>query len=207
MGMVQHTETSIMEAAIGDAKYEHVYRALVWRIPKLPEKHHGDFDNQIRFFIFKSKSVIGAYKTHLLRCRFQLSSFDLMPDSFIPHLDVDFTMPMATVSNTVVRSVSIEQHEDPERVEKWVRYLAKYQYKVSSQIKRSYTGTNKQLESNQVEIDYVQTTDLDMDAIMDASNLEPEKASETVPAPHRPSIDVEIGKDVHGGYETCSCYL
>lgn len=34
--------------AIGDAKYEHVHRALVWRIAKLPEKHHG------------------AYKVHLL---------------------------------------------------------------------------------------------------------------------------------------------
>lgn len=41
MGMVQHVDVSLIEVAIGDAKYEHVYRSLVWRIPKLPEKHHG----------------------------------------------------------------------------------------------------------------------------------------------------------------------
>jgi len=30
----------------------------------------------------------------------------------------------------VVRSVSLEQHEDPDRVEKFVRYVARCQYKV-----------------------------------------------------------------------------
>lgn len=78
----------------------------------------------------KSVFWIGAYKTHLLRCRFELNSFDLMPESFIPNCEVEYTMPVATVSHTVVRSVSIEQNDDPDKVEKWVRYLAKYQYKV-----------------------------------------------------------------------------
>ncbi len=53
-----------------------------------------------------------------------------MPETFLPTCDVEFTTPLATVSNTVVRSVSIEQHEDPDRVEKYVRYVAKCQYKV-----------------------------------------------------------------------------
>jgi hypothetical protein len=35
MGAVQHTENTLIEVAIGEAKYEHVYRALVWRIPRL----------------------------------------------------------------------------------------------------------------------------------------------------------------------------
>lgn len=39
-------------------------------------------------------------------------------------------MPLATISNTVVRSISVEQHEDPDRVEKFVRYVAKSHYKV-----------------------------------------------------------------------------
>ena len=73
---------------------------------------------------------LGAYKNHLLKCRFELSSFDLMPDEFLPTCDVEFTMPMATVSHTVVRPVSIDSHEDPDRVEKFVRYVAKYNYKV-----------------------------------------------------------------------------
>lgn len=139
MGMAVGTETvdkSLMEAAIGEAKYEHVYRAVVWRIPRLPEKHHG------------------AYKNHLLRCRspspsslpqwddagdwgcgglrFELSSFDLMPEAFSSTVDVEFTMPMSTVSHTVVRSVSLDRHEDPDRVEKFVRYISKYQYQVTS---------------------------------------------------------------------------
>lgn len=53
-----------------------------------------------------------------------------MPDAFLPRCEVEFTMPLATVSNTVVRSVSVEQHEDSDRVEKFVRYVAKCQYKV-----------------------------------------------------------------------------
>jgi len=162
MGIVQNTEQSLIEVAIGDAKYEHVYRSLVWRIPRLPEKHHG------------------AYKTHLLRCRFELSSFDLMPETFIPNCEVEYTMPMATVSHTVVRSVSIEQHEDPDKVEKWVRYLAKYQYTV--------------------ETDYVQTTDLDIEAIMDTTVLDPEKSLEKAPVKHQPSLDIGIAKDAHEGY-------
>ncbi|KHJ79387.1 adaptor complexe medium subunit family protein [Oesophagostomum dentatum] len=125
LGAVQSTEPNLIECAVGEAKYEHVYRALVWRIPRLNEKQNA------------------AYKSHLLRCRFELSSFDLMPDAFLPRCEVDFTMPLATVSNTVVRSVSVEQHEDSDRVEKFVRYVAKCQYKV--------------------EIDYVQCADLEVD--------------------------------------------
>ena len=29
----------------------------------------------------------------MLRCRFKLSSFDLMPESFLPETQVEFTMP------------------------------------------------------------------------------------------------------------------
>ncbi|KAI6229841.1 hypothetical protein M3Y99_01131900 [Aphelenchoides fujianensis] len=110
MGAVQTAENTLIEVAIGEAKYEHVHRALVWRIPRLPEKHHQ------------------AYKSHLLKCRFQLSSFDLLPEDFQSQCEVEFTMPLATISNAVVRSVSVEQHEDSDRVEKFVRYVAKCHY-------------------------------------------------------------------------------
>ncbi|KRZ09781.1 putative stoned B-like protein [Trichinella zimbabwensis] len=162
IGIVQQLESSIMEVAIGDAKYEHVYRSLVWRIPRLPEKHHG------------------AYKTHLLRCCFQLTSFDMIPEAFLPTCDVEFTMPIATVSNTVVRSVAVDQHEDPEHIEKWVRYLSKYTYTV--------------------DIDYVETTELDMDAVVDPTVVEPEKSLQKAPAAHKPDIDADVAKEVHEGY-------
>lgn len=62
---------------------------------------------------------------------------------------------MATVSNTVVRSVSVEQHEDSERVEKFVRYVSKYQ--------------------NTVDIDYIQCNSLDDNVIL--SGVEQENIS------------------------------
>jgi hypothetical protein len=54
-----------------------------------------------------------------------------MPDEFLQICNVYYTMPMATASHTVVRSVSIEQHEDPERVERYVRYVTKLDQEVS----------------------------------------------------------------------------
>uniref|UniRef100_A0A1I7U817 Protein stoned-B n=2 Tax=Caenorhabditis tropicalis TaxID=1561998 RepID=A0A1I7U817_9PELO len=161
LGAVQASEPNLIECAIGEAKYEHVYRSLVWRIPRLPEKHHA------------------AYKSHLLKCRFELSSFDLMPEEFLPRCDVDFTMPLATVSNTVVRSVSVEQHEDSDRVEKFVRYVAKYQYKV--------------------EIDYVQCADLDLD--MADPSVNPEAAAAPVPELHQPTFNPSTqSSDAQQGY-------
>ncbi|WKY09923.1 hypothetical protein Q1695_002350 [Nippostrongylus brasiliensis] len=160
LGAVQSNEPNLIECAIGEAKYEHVYRSLVWRIPRLPEKHHA------------------AYKSHLLRCRFELSSFDLMPDAFLPRCEVDFTMPLATVSNTVVRSVSVEQHEDSDRVEKFVRYVAKCQYKV--------------------EIDYVQCADLEVDTLDPATN--PDVAMAVVPELHQPAFQPTEVEQMHEGY-------
>ncbi|VDN08040.1 unnamed protein product [Thelazia callipaeda] len=162
MGTVQNVENSLIEAAIGEAKYEHLYRALVWRIPRLPEKYHA------------------AYKDHLLRCCFELSSFDLMPETFTPTCDVEFTMPLAMISNTVVRSVSVEQHEDSDRVEKFVRYVAKCTYKV--------------------EIDYVQCSDLNVNTILDPTVVDPESLLETVPEPHEAMFDPKHVTEMHGGY-------
>lgn len=33
---------SLLEASIGSAKYEHLFKAIVWRIPRLPEKNEGE---------------------------------------------------------------------------------------------------------------------------------------------------------------------
>ncbi|VDK87719.1 unnamed protein product [Litomosoides sigmodontis] len=166
MGTVHNVDNSLIEAGIGEAKYEHVFRALVWRIPRLPEKYHA------------------AYREHLLRCRFELSSFDLMPETFTPTCDVEFTMPLAMVSNTVVRSVSVEQHEDSDRVEKFVRYVAKCTYKV--------------------EIDYVQCSDLDMEAeaMFDPTAApNPTDNQESVAEQrHKAMFDPDEVKQLHGGY-------
>ena len=70
-------------------------------------------------------------------CHFELSSFDLMPEEFQNLCNVEYSMPLATASHTVVRSVSIEQHEDPERVERYVRYVAKFEQEVCTAQKHS----------------------------------------------------------------------
>ncbi|KAF7636735.1 MHD domain-containing protein [Meloidogyne graminicola] len=137
MGTVQQNEPCLIEfifvfkfifvfqVGIGEAKYEHLFRSLVWRIPRLPDKQSA------------------AYKSYMLKCRFTLTSFDLMPETFIPQSELEFTMPLAVVSNTVVRSIGVEQHEDSDRVEKFVRYLAKFHYRIDN--------------------DYIQCSDLDME--------------------------------------------
>uniref|UniRef100_A0A915E0I3 MHD domain-containing protein n=1 Tax=Ditylenchus dipsaci TaxID=166011 RepID=A0A915E0I3_9BILA len=163
MGAVQHTETTLIEVATGEAKYEHLYRSLVWRIPRLPEKHHA------------------AYKTHMLKCRFELSSFDLMPETFLPSSHVEFTMPLATISNTVVRSVGVEQHEDSDRVEKFVRYVAKCHHVV--------------------DIDYVQCNDLDdveTSTFAQSAALEG-SGPEAVPQ-HVPAFEPNDVQSQHMGY-------
>ncbi|VDN20251.1 unnamed protein product [Dibothriocephalus latus] len=33
---------SLLEASIGLAKYEHIYKSVVWRIPRVPEKNEGE---------------------------------------------------------------------------------------------------------------------------------------------------------------------
>jgi hypothetical protein len=52
-----------------------------------------------------------------------------MPETFDKHFYVEFTQPATTVSNTVLRSVSVlgGSGEPPE---KFVKYLARHEYKL-----------------------------------------------------------------------------
>lgn len=86
-----------------------------------------------------------------------------MPETFMPQCEVEFTMPLAVISSTVIRSIGVEQHEDSERVEKFVRYVAKCHYSV--------------------EIDYVQCPDLDSELVADpGAEQVPEEPAKHVPA-------------------------
>lgn len=81
--------------------------------------------------LFRSNSIVfffsGAYTNHLFRLTLDLGPHDEVPESFEEYADVEFTMPASTVSQTQVRSISVENPNPPE---KWVRYIAKYEYKV-----------------------------------------------------------------------------
>ncbi|XP_071160051.1 protein stoned-B-like [Mytilus edulis] len=98
---------TLMETDVGVAKYENVYHAVVWRIPRLPEKSEG------------------AYKNHLFKLSLELSPHDVIPETFEQTAEVRFTMPSCTASQTQIRSVSVENPNPPD---KWVRYVAKYEY-------------------------------------------------------------------------------
>lgn len=70
----------------------------------------------------------GAYKTHLFTLRLDLGPHDEIPDSLEMVSDVKFTMPASTVSKCQIRSISCGNPTPPE---KWVRYIAHYNYKVA----------------------------------------------------------------------------
>ncbi|XP_052767361.1 protein stoned-B-like [Mya arenaria] len=100
---------ALMEADVGTAKYEHVYRAIVWRIPRLPIRNQG------------------AYTSHLFRLKLELGPHDEFPESFETHTSVSFTMPCSTVSQSQIRSIAVTNQNPPE---KWVRSSASYEYRI-----------------------------------------------------------------------------
>lgn len=57
----------------------------------------------------------------------EFGAHDEVPESFEQFTTVDFTMPSCTVSKSQVRSISVENPTPPE---KWVKYLAKYHYRI-----------------------------------------------------------------------------
>ncbi|KFM60190.1 Protein stoned-B, partial [Stegodyphus mimosarum] len=116
IGAAQNLDTSLIEVSAGQAKYEHVFHAVVWRIPRLPKEGQG------------------AYTQQLFLLRTELTSFDQIPESFEQYVDVEFTMPATYVSHTTVRSVSVTNPIPPE---KYVRYISKHEYKVEIDFKNS----------------------------------------------------------------------
>lgn len=113
IGTAQPLETSLIEVSTGQAKYEHAYKAVVWRVPRLPKEGQG------------------AYTTQLFLLRLDLTSFDQIPASFEQFVAVEFTMPATSVSHTTVRSISVSNENPPE---KYVRYLSKHEYRVEIEL-------------------------------------------------------------------------
>ncbi|XP_014261361.2 protein stoned-B-like [Cimex lectularius] len=111
LGAIENMEPSLMEVTSGQAKYEHQHRAIVWRMPRLPKEGQG------------------AYTTHNLVVRLQLTSYDQIPDQLAKYCYLEFTMPATTVSHTTVRSVSIAHSDSDTPPEKYVRQLSRHEYR------------------------------------------------------------------------------
>uniref|UniRef100_A0A1Y1MPJ5 MHD domain-containing protein n=1 Tax=Photinus pyralis TaxID=7054 RepID=A0A1Y1MPJ5_PHOPY len=112
LGTMETLQESLIEVTSGQAKYEHQHRAIVWRCPRLPKEGQG------------------AYTTHNLVCRLALTSYDQIPDQLAEYCYVEFTMPATQVSHTTVRSVSLQNSDSDDPPEKYVRYLARHEYRV-----------------------------------------------------------------------------
>ncbi|KAJ8922866.1 hypothetical protein NQ315_007901 [Exocentrus adspersus] len=112
LGTMDTLQESLIEVTSGQAKYEHQHRAIVWRCPRLPKEGQG------------------AYTTHNMVCRIALTSYDQMPEKLAEYCYVEFTMPATQVSHTTCRSVSLQNSDSDEPPEKYVRYLARHEYRV-----------------------------------------------------------------------------
>ena len=47
LGATQNIEPTMLEASAGQAKYEHAFHSLVWRIPRLPKEGQGMMCNWV----------------------------------------------------------------------------------------------------------------------------------------------------------------
>ncbi|XP_063958293.1 stonin-2-like [Lytechinus pictus] len=99
----------LLEISVGTAKYEHAYRAVMWRIDRLPEKSSGH------------------PSTHIFKCHLNLSSIKEVSKSFSRNVEVEYHTPHTTASKTTVRSLAVSSEKSPE---KRIRYMARYEYQV-----------------------------------------------------------------------------
>ena len=93
--------------------------------------HHTSFE---RCF------YIGSYTNHEFVCKLQLTSYDQVPETFEKNFYVEFTQPATTVSNTVLRSVSVSGGSG-EPPEKFVKYLARHEYKLEIEFTEKEANT------------------------------------------------------------------
>jgi hypothetical protein len=103
---------SLIEVSAGLAKYEHVFKAIVWRIDQLPERNEG------------------AYKTHLLSLNVDLGPHDAIPDNLDKFVNVEYSMSNSTVSRAQIRSISVSGTSADDPPDRWVRHTALYEYTV-----------------------------------------------------------------------------
>lgn len=104
-------DSSLIEVTSGQAKYEHHHHAIVWRAARWPKESQS------------------AYVQNTMKIRLPLKAYDEMPENLYEYVHVEYTMPATTVSHTTLRSISVNPCDD-EPPEKYVKYSAKYEYRV-----------------------------------------------------------------------------
>ncbi|MEE6474253.1 hypothetical protein FKM82_010322 [Ascaphus truei] len=108
----------VIQVTIGTAKYENAYRAVVWKIDRLPDKNSS------------------PDQPHSLSCKLELGSDQEIPYSWNPFATVQFVMPVTCVSGAEVKSMGIENDIQPH---KHVVQKACYNFQVEIEKKRIQT--------------------------------------------------------------------
>ncbi|XP_078086779.1 stonin-1-like [Mustelus asterias] len=97
----------VMQVTIGTAKYEHAFRAIVWRIDSLPDKNAA------------------SDHPHCFSCKLELGSDQEIPSEWKPFIAVEFEVPDTSASKVRVKSFGTERDIQPE---KRIHLKARYHY-------------------------------------------------------------------------------
>ncbi|XP_043911260.1 stonin-1-like [Protopterus annectens] len=85
----------VVQVTTGTAKYESAYKAIVWRIEKLPDKNSDH--------------------PHSFSCKLELGSDQEIPSDWYPFVTVEFDMPDTHASGTKVKSLGTESDFQPQK--------------------------------------------------------------------------------------------
>ncbi|XP_039743134.1 stonin-1 [Pteropus medius] len=87
----------VIQVTVGSAKYESAYRAVVWKIDRLPDKHSS------------------PDHPHCLSYKLELGSDQEIPSDWYPFATVQFGMLDTCASRTEVRSLGVESDVQPQK--------------------------------------------------------------------------------------------
>ncbi|XP_037751854.1 stonin-1 isoform X1 [Chelonia mydas] len=98
LGSLHEVESDpVIQVSIGTAKYESAYRAVVWKIDRLPDKNSS------------------PYHPYSLSYKLELGSDQEIPSDWYPFATVQFVMLDACASGTEVKSLGIECDVQPQK--------------------------------------------------------------------------------------------
>ncbi|XP_005999341.1 stonin-1 [Latimeria chalumnae] len=110
LGSINEMESEpVVQVTIGAAKYENAYKAIVWKIDRLPDKNSA------------------SDHPHCFSCKLELGSDQEIPFDWYPFITVEFEMPGTYASGTNVKSVGTESDIQPQ---KHILQKACYHYQV-----------------------------------------------------------------------------
>ncbi|XP_045684340.1 stonin-1 [Phyllostomus hastatus] len=98
LGSLHEPESEpVIQVTVGSAKYESAYRAVVWKIDRLPDKHSS------------------PDHPHCLSYKLELGSDQEIPSDWYPFATVQFGVPDTSASRTEVRSLGVESDVQPQK--------------------------------------------------------------------------------------------